>query len=114
MNFRVKHKLIWLLYLTKQALANYILQRFSYEHDSFLITDFWIIGKLQYAGIYGKLKRRNKLWSNEKFDNDKIDDDADNYYLCGGSSNYWEIINLMFNILGQSQPIRQPIVLRQE
>lgn len=40
MIFRVKYKLIQLLYLAIQALANYILQRLSYEHNLFLITDF--------------------------------------------------------------------------
>ena len=49
---------------------------------------FWAIGKLQYTGIYGKLNRRKKLWSNDKFDNDRIDDEADNYYLCGGNNKF--------------------------
>ena len=46
-----------------------------------------MIVKLQYYGIYGKLKRRNKLWSSNKFDDDNLDDEADYSYLCGGSEN---------------------------
>ena len=53
---------------------------------------FWAIGKLQYTGIYGKLKRRNKFWSNGKFNDENLDDEADYGYLCGGSNNCWEII----------------------
>ena len=52
-----------------------------------IISEFRVIGKLQYTGIYGKLNRRDKLWSSSKFVDDKIDDEADNYYLCGGSNN---------------------------
>ena len=36
--------------------------------------------------IYGKLKRRNKLWSSNKFDDDNLDDEADYSYLCGGNN----------------------------
>ena len=46
-----------------------------------------MIGILQYIGIYGKLKRRNKLWLKDKFDDDNLDDEADYSYLCGGSEN---------------------------
>ena len=45
-----------------------------------------MIGKLQCAGICGKLKRRNKLWSKDKFDDDNLDDEADYSYLCGGNN----------------------------
>ena len=45
-----------------------------------------MIVKLQYYGIYGKLKRRNKLWSSNKFDDDNLDDEADYSYLCGGNN----------------------------
>ena len=46
-----------------------------------------MFGKLQYTGIYGKLNRRNKLGSNGNFNDDNLDDEADNYYLCGGIYN---------------------------
>ena len=50
-----------------------------------IISEFLEIGKLQYTRIYGKLKRRNKLWSSNKFDDDNLDDEADYCYLCGGN-----------------------------
>ena len=40
-----------------------------------------MIGKLQYDGIYGKLNRRNKLWSNGKFNDENLDDEANYDYL---------------------------------
>ena len=47
-----------------------------------------MIVKLQYYGIYGKLNRRNKLWSSNKFDDDNLDDEADYCYLCGGNNKF--------------------------
>ena len=58
-----------------------------WEVEIEIISGFRAIGKLQYTGIYGKFNRRDKLWLGNKFDDDKIDDDVDNYYLCGGSNN---------------------------
>ena len=51
------------------------------------ISEFWVIGELQYTEIYDKLKRRNKLCSKDKFGDDNLDDEADYRYLCGGSEN---------------------------
>ena len=48
-----------------------------------------MIGKLQYTGIYGKLNRRDKLWSSTQLSYDKVDNDISNSYLCGGN-NYAE------------------------
>ena len=31
-----------------------------FEVEIGIISEFWVIGKLQYTGIYGKFKRRNK------------------------------------------------------
>ena len=39
------------------------------------------------------LKRRNKLWPKDKFDDDNLDDEADYSYLCNGNNNCREIIN---------------------
>ena len=44
-----------------------------------------MIGKLQYTRIYGKLKRRNKLWSSTQLSNDKVENNTSNGYLCGGN-----------------------------
>ena len=73
-----------------------------WEVEIEIIFGFWAIGKLQYTGIYGKLKRRKKWWSSGKLDDNYIDDEADNSYLCGGSKNCREFINLMSNLLGWS------------
>ena len=43
-----------------------------------------MIGKLKYTRIYGKLNRRNKLWSSDKLSNNNLDDKTDYSYLCGG------------------------------
>lgn len=45
-----------------------------------------MIGKLQYTRIYGKLKRRNKLWSCDKLSNNNLDNETDYSYLCGGNN----------------------------
>ena len=58
-----------------------------FEVKTEIISEFWVIGKLQYTRIYGKLKRRNKWWSSGKLGNDNLDDKADYSYLCGGSEN---------------------------
>ena len=46
-----------------------------------------MFGKLQNTGIYGKLNRRNKLWSCDKLSDNNFDNKADYSYLCGGSNN---------------------------
>ena len=46
-----------------------------------------MIGKLQCAGIYVKLKRRNKLWSSAQVSYDKVGNNTSNSYLCGGKFN---------------------------
>ena len=73
-----------------------------FEMEIEIISEFLEIGKLQYTRIYGKLKRRNKLWSSNKLDDNYIDDKADNDYLCGGNNDCREFINLMSNLLGWS------------
>ena len=45
-----------------------------------------MIRKLQCAGICGKLKRRNKLWSCDKLSNNNLDNETDYGYLCGGNN----------------------------
>ena len=45
-----------------------------------------MIVKLQYYGIYGMLKRRNKLWSCDKLSNNNLDNETDYGYLCGGNN----------------------------
>ena len=52
-----------------------------------IITEFRVIEKLQYGGIYGKLNRRNKLWPSGKLSNNNLDDKADYSYLCNGNNN---------------------------
>ena len=52
-----------------------------------IISEFCVIGKLQCAGICGKLQRRNKLWSSGKLSDNNLDDKADYSYLCGGNNN---------------------------
>ena len=54
------------------------------EVETEIISEFWVIGKLQYTRIYGKLNRRNKLWSSDKLSNNNLDDKTDYSYLCGG------------------------------
>ena len=71
-----------------------------------------MIGKLQYTRIYGKLNRRNKLWSSNKLDDNCIDDKADYSYLCGGNNDCREIINLLTTILCSCKPICKPDLLR--
>ena len=68
--------------------------------------------KLQYVGIYGKLKRRNKLWWCDKFDDDNLEDETDYGYLCGGYRNSREIINFIDNNLGSCKPACKPDLLR--
>ena len=68
--------------------------------------------KLQYVGIYGKLKHRNKFWSNGKFNDENLDDEADYSYLCGGYRNNREIINFIDNNLGLCKPACKPDLLR--
>ena len=51
-----------------------------------IISEFCVIGKLQCAGICGKLQRRNKLWSSGKLSDNNLDDKADYSYLCGGNN----------------------------
>ena len=60
-----------------------------------------MIGKLQYTRIYGKLKRRNKLWSCNKLSDNNLDDEADYSYLCGGNNKFNSLTN-------QSQLQSQP------
>ena len=69
-----------------------------------IIYEYQVIGKLQYTRIYGKLKRRNKLRANDKFNNDNHDNKTDNGYLCGGYSNSREIFNFIDNNLGSCKP----------
>ena len=45
-----------------------------------------MIGKLQYSRIYGKLNRRNKLWSSDKLSNNNLDDKTDYSYLCDSNN----------------------------
>ena len=71
-----------------------------------------MFGKLQNTGIYGKLKRRNKFWSNGKFNDENLDDEADYSYLCGGYRNNREIINFIDNNLGSCKPACKPDLLR--
>ena len=63
-----------------------------------------MIEKLQYAGIYGKLKRRNKLWSSDKLTDNNLDDEADYSYLCGGNNKFNSLTN---QSQLQSQPLRK-------
>ena len=71
-----------------------------------------MIAKLQYTRIYGKLKRRNKLWSSGKLSNNNLDDEADYSYLCNGNNNCREIINLLTTILCSCKPTCKPDLLR--
>ena len=77
-----------------------------------IISEFWVIGMLQYAEIYGKLNRRNKLWANGKLSNNNLDDKVDYSYLCGGYRNSREIINFIDNNLGSCKPACKPDLLR--
>ena len=49
-----------------------------WEMEIEIISEFWVIEKIQYTRIYGKLKRRNKLWSSSNFKDNNLDDKA--YY----------------------------------
>ena len=51
-----------------------------------IISEFCVIGKLQYTRIHGKLNRRNKLCPSGKLSNNNLDDKADYSYLCGGNN----------------------------
>ena len=62
-----------------------------------IIFEPWVIEKLQYTGIYGKLNRWNKLWSSGKFNDDNLDNGTDYNYLCGGN-------NKFNSLTTQSQP----------
>ena len=77
-----------------------------------IIRGFWAIGKLLYDRIYSKLKHRNKFWSNGKFNDENLDDEADYSYLCGGYRNNREIINFIDNNLGSCKPACKPDLLR--
>jgi len=80
-----------------------------FEVEIVIITEFLEIGKLQYTRIYGKLKRRNKLWSSNKLDDNYIDDEADNDYLCGGNNDCREIFIYCLIFLGDvNQHVNQP------
>ena len=61
------------------------------EHRQSLLVVFQVLGKLQNTGIYGKLKRRKKIWLSGKLGDNYLDDEADNSYLCGGTNNCREI-----------------------
>ena len=52
-----------------------------------IFSEIWVIRKLQYTKIYSKLNRRNKLCSKDKFDDNNLDDEANNSYLCNGNNN---------------------------
>ena len=54
-----------------------------FEVEIVIITEFLEIGKLQYTRIYGKLKRRNKLWSCGKLEVKSICRNDKKHYLCG-------------------------------
>ena len=56
-----------------------------WEAEIQIISEFWVVGKLQYTRKYGKLNRRNKWWSSAQLSNDKVDNDIGNSYLCGGN-----------------------------
>lgn len=47
-----------------------------------------------------------------KLDDNYIDDEADNSYLCGGNNDCREIINLLTTILCSCKPICKPDLLR--
>ena len=68
-----------------------------WEVEIEIISEFWVIEKLQYTRIYGKLNRRNKLWSSGKLNYNNLDDEADYSYLCGGN-------NKFNSLTTQSQP----------
>ena len=57
------------------------------------ISEFWVIGELQYTEIYDKLKRRNKLCLRGELNSNNLDDEADYSYLCG-SINYAESLSI--------------------
>ena len=76
-------------------------QRLNTERGLLPIVRFLEIEKLQYTEIYGKLNYRNKIWVGSKVDDNRIENEANNSYLCGG--------NNKFNYLTiQSQPQSQP------
>ena len=57
------------------------------EVETEIISEFWVIGKLQYTEIYDKLKRRNKLCLRGELNSNNLDDEANNSYLCNGNNN---------------------------
>ena len=75
-----------------------------WEMEIEIISEFWVIEKIQYTRIYGKLKRRNKLWSSGKLSNNNLDDEADYSYLCGGNNKFNSLTN---QSQLQSQPLRK-------
>ena len=75
-----------------------------WEVEIEIISEFWVIEKLQYTRIYGKLKRRNKSWSSGKLSNNNLDDEADYSYLCGGNNKFNSLTN---QSQLQSQPLRK-------
>ena len=77
---------------------------YIWEMEIEIISVFWVIGKIQYTRIYGKLNRRNKLWPSGKLSNNNLDDEADYSYLCGGNNKFNSLTN---QSQLQSQPLRK-------
>ena len=75
-----------------------------WEMEIEIISEFWVIEKIQYTRIYGKLKRRNKLWSSGKLSNNNLEDEVDYSYLCGGNNKFNSLTN---QSQLQSQPLRK-------
>ena len=72
-----------------------------WEAEIQIISEFWVVGKLQYTRKHRNLNRRNKWWASGQLNFDKVDYDTSNSYLCGS--------NNKFNYLTiQSQPKSQP------
>ena len=71
------------------------------EVETEIISVFWVIGKLQYTRIYGKLKRRNKLWSCGKLEVKSICRNDKKHYLCGENNklnkDWWLKVNHKVN-----------------
>ena len=83
-----------------------------WEAETQIISEFWVIGKLQYYEIYSKLNRRNKWWSSGQLSNNNLDNETDYSYLCNGNNNCREIINLLTTILCSCKPTCKPDLLR--
>ena len=60
----------------------------KWEAEIGIISEFWVTGKLQCTGIYGKLKCRNKLWSCGKLEVKSICTNNKKHYLCGGNNKF--------------------------